>query len=61
MSAADSISSHFTSVPFLFLQKDPTEQSELQYDEFGFRVDAEGKLLSAVWFLKLRKCGGIAS
>lgn len=46
MNTADSISSHLTSVPFLFLQKDPTEQSELQYDEFGFRVDAEGKLLS---------------
>lgn len=54
MSAADSISSHFTSVPFLFLQKDPTEQSELQYDEFGFRVDAEGKLLS-------QQCGSSSS
>lgn len=26
----------------LSLQKDPSEQPELQYDEFGFRVDTEG-------------------
>lgn len=26
----------------LFLQKDPSEQPEHQYDEFGFRVDTEG-------------------
>lgn len=39
----------------LFLQKDPTEQPELQYDEFGFRVDAEGESPPAVAFLKVRK------
>lgn len=40
----------------LFLQKDSTEQPELQYDEFGFRVDAEGKSLPPmVAFLKVRK------
>lgn len=38
----------------LFLQKDSTEQPELQYDEFGFRVDAEGKSLPPmVAFLKV--------
>lgn len=46
MNFADSVYSHFTSLPFLYPQKDPTEQSEPQYDEFGFRVDAEGKLVS---------------
>lgn len=57
MNSADSIYRHFTSVPFLFPQKDPTEQSDLQYDEFGFRVDAEGELRTAVLFLTLRKRG----
>jgi hypothetical protein len=27
----------------LCLQKDPTEEAELQYDEFGFRLDSDGK------------------
>lgn len=46
MNPADIVYGLFTSLPFLFPQKDPTEQSEPQYDEFGFRVDAEGKLVS---------------
>lgn len=29
-------------VTVLFLQKDSSQQPELQYDEFGFRVDTEG-------------------
>lgn len=29
-------------VTVLFLQKDSSQQLELQYDEFGFRVDTEG-------------------
>ncbi len=30
----------------LALQKDPSEQSELQYDEFGFRMDTEGNVFT---------------
>eukprot|EP00063_Salmo_salar_P074683 XP_014049518.1 PREDICTED: small G protein signaling modulator 3-like isoform X1 [Salmo salar] len=26
-----------------YYQKDPTEEAELQYDEFGFRLDSDGK------------------
>lgn len=30
----------------LSLQKEPSEQPELQYDEFGFKVDTEGNVFT---------------
>ncbi len=33
---------HFSEMLFWLLQKDPNMEAELQYDEFGFRIDSEG-------------------
>lgn len=37
----------------LYSQKDSSEQHELQYDEFGFRVDIEGNISLTMFCMQI--------